>query len=76
MPHKEFKKLMKRSLVQEMVTCMNMLPSKNGLSSDLIPAAVILGLLDLDYNKLKTTFWSYKQVYIGTTNSTKQRTVG
>ena len=63
-------------MVQDMITCLNIFPSKNGISSDLIPAAIILGSPNPYYNKLKFTFGAYAQVYIGTTNSTKQRTVG
>ena len=59
-----------------MVTCLNMFPSKNGISSDLIPAAIILGSPNPDYNNLKITFGAYKKVYIGTTNSTKQIKIG
>ena len=60
---------MARSLVQDMITCLNMLPSQNGISSDLSPAAIILGSKNPDYNKLKIAFGAYAQVYIGTTNS-------
>ena len=67
---------MTRYPVQDMITYLNMPPSKNGISSDLIPAAIIIGSPNPDYNKLKITFWAYAQVYIGTTNSTKKRTVG
>ena len=59
-----------------MVTLLNMLPFKNGVSSDLSTAAIILGSPNPYYNKLKITFGSYAQVYIDTTNSTKKRTVG
>ena len=62
--------------VEQVITCLNMFPSKNGISSDLIPAAIVLGSLNIDYNKLNIIFGSYEQVYIGTKNSTKQRTVG
>ena len=68
-------KLMTRSLVQNMATFLNMFPSKNGISSDLIPAAITLGSHNPDYNKLKTTLGSYGQVYICTINRTKQITV-
>ena len=64
------------SLVQDMITCLNMFPSKNGISSNLNLAAIILGSSNPDYNKLKITFGAYEQVCIGTTNSTKQRTIG
>ena len=46
-----------------------MFPFKNGISSDLNPEAIILGSPNPDYNKLKTTFGEYAQVYIGTANS-------
>ena len=49
--------------------------TKNGISSDLRPTAIILGSPNSDYNKVKITFEAYAQVYIGTTNSTKQITV-
>ena len=64
------------SLAQDMITRLNMLPYKNGISRNLIPETIILGSLNPDYNKIKITFVAYTQVYIGTTNSTKQRTVG
>ena len=59
-----------------MITCLNMFPYRNGISSKLSLAAIILGSPNPDYNKLKITFGAYAQVYIGTTNSTKQITVG
>ena len=59
-----------------MIICLNILSSKNVIPSNLIPAAIILGPPDPDYNKLKIAFGSYTQVYIGTTKITKQRTVG
>ena len=62
-------------LVKDTITCSNTFPSKNGISSDLIPAAIILGSLNPDYNKLKTIFGVYEHVYIGTKNCTRKRTV-
>ena len=74
-PYKKFKKSMTRSLVQDTITCLNMFPSKNGISKELSQAAIILGPQNLYDNKLKVTFGVYAQVYIGTTNSKKQRMV-
>ena len=56
-----------------MITCLNMSPYKNGISSDLIPAAIILGYRNKNYNKPKIAFGEYTQVYIVTANSTKHR---
>ena len=58
-----------------MITCLKMFPSKNGISINLSLASIILGSPNPDYNKLKIKFGAYAQVYIGTTKSTKQRTV-
>ena len=76
MPYNKLTKLVTKSLVQDMVTCLNMIPSKNGISNNLKPEAIILGSPNLDYNKLRITFGSYAQVQIVTTNKTKQIIVG
>ena len=74
--HAKFNELMKVSLVQEMVTFLNILLSKNGISSELSPASIILGSPNTDYYKFRITIGSYAKFYIGNTNSTKKRTVG
>ena len=53
--HTFFTKLMARSIVQDMVTCMNMLSSKDGILNDLRLSAVILGYPNPDYNKIRIT---------------------
>ena len=58
--HKFFTRLMARSLVQHMATCMKMLPSKNGILYDLRPSAVILGYPNPDYNKIRITLGAYE----------------
>ena len=70
-PYKKFTKIMTRSLVQEIITCLNMFPSKNRISRNLSPADITLGYPNQDYNKLKITFVAYAQVYIETNNSAK-----
>ena len=59
-----------------MIICLNMFPFKNEISRDLSPVDIIIGSSNIYYNKLKIKFGAYAQFYIGTTNSTKQRTVG
>ena len=54
----------------------NILPPKNGISSNLIPAAIILGSPNPYYNELKIIFVAYVQVCIGNTNSTKYIKLG
>ena len=59
-----------------MITCLNIFPSKNGMSSNLIPAAIIRSYQIIDYNKLNIKFGAYAKVCTGNTNRTKERTVG
>ena len=68
-------KLMTKYLLKDMVTCLNMLTYKNGTSGNLIPAAIILGFPNTNYNEVNIKFGAYAQVYIGTTNITNHRTV-
>ena len=75
-PYKKIIKLITISLVQDIITCLNMLPYQNGISRNLSPVAIILWLPNPYYKKLRISFGEYSQVYIGTNNSTKQRTVG
>ena len=69
-------KLMTRSLVQDMITCLNIFSSKNGISSNLSPSSSILGSSNPGYNKMRITFGACAQVYIRTNKSTKKRRVG
>ena len=59
-----------------MITCLKVLPSKYGISSPLRPAEIIVAYQNPYYYKLNITSVAYAQVYMGNTNSTRQRTVG
>ena len=76
MTYRNVIKLMTRSLVQDMVTCLNIFPTKNGIFNDLSPVAIILGSPNPHCHNLKIAFGAYSKLYIGTINSTKHRTVG
>ena len=69
----EIRKNHEKSFVQDMVTCLNMLPPKNGTSNDRISAEIILGSPNIDCNNLRTTFGEYAQIHIGTTKNTTQK---
>ena len=58
-------KLMIILLVQDMINFLNMFPSKNGISSNLCLAAIILRSPNLEYNKLRIKFVANAQVLIG-----------
>ena len=53
---------MTKYLVQDMINCLNVFLSKDGIASDLRSAYIILGSPDPDYNKVKITFGAYAQV--------------
>ena len=76
MPYKKFTRLITRYLVQDMITWLNMFPSKYGISSDHRPSETILGSPIPDNNKLNITFGAYSKFYIDTTNSTKHKMKG
>ena len=55
-PDKKSLKSMTIYLLQDMITCLNISPSKNRISSDLSQSAIVIGSPNTDYNKLKVTF--------------------
>ena len=72
----EIQKLVTISMVQDMITYLNMFPSKSGIPSNLSTASIILRSMNPDYNKLKIIFGAYAQFYIGIINSINQIIVG
>ena len=47
-----------------------------GIGKDMIPVSIIQITLNLDYKHLKILFGSYAQVKLGTTNNTRERSIG
>jgi len=57
-----------------MVTsCLNDFPNKNGISTTMSPASIVLGRGKIDGNNLKATFRRCYEVYSGTDNTNKER---
>ena len=69
-------KLMIDENVTDMISCLNNLPHKEGISRTLSPAMIVLGQNKVDCQRLKVAFGAYCEVYVGTTNTTAQRSVG
>ena len=69
-------KLMIDENVTDMISCLNDLPHKEGISRTLSPAMIVLGQNKVDCQRLKVAFGAYCEVYVGTTNTTAQRSVG
>ena len=76
LPFPKAPKLMVEENVTDMTSCLNDLPHKEGISRTMSPAMIVLGRNKPDCQRLKVTFGAYCEVYIGTTNTTEQRSVG
>ena len=62
--------------VTDMTACLNDLPHEEGISRTLSPAMIVLGRNKVDCQRLKVMFGAYCEVYVGTTNTIAQRSVG
>ena len=76
LPYTKAPKLMVDENAMDMTACLNDLPHKEGISRTLSPGMIVLGRNKTDCKQLKVTFGAYCEVYIGTTNTTEQRSVG
>jgi hypothetical protein len=73
LPYKKVPKLMIDECLTMVTTCLNDFPSKNGISTTMSPASIVLGRGKIDGNNLKATFGRYYEVYCGTDSTNKER---
>ena len=64
------------AVVEQVNNWLNQFPEHDGISNELSPAGIVLGIAKPDCNKLKITYGSYAQVYDSTDNTTNKRSVG
>ena len=64
------------TLVEQANNWLNQFPKIDGISSELSPAAIVLGISKPNCNKLKTSYGSYAQVYDSTDNAPNKHSVG
>lgn len=57
------------------ITCLNSLPQKNGISDTLSPSSIVLGRGKIDGKNLRAIFGRYYEVYNGTDNTNKERCI-
>ena len=62
--------------VTDIVAYLNALPYKEGISHTMRISMIVLGKNKMDCRQLKVTFGAYCEVYIRTTNTLEQRSVG
>jgi len=75
LPFKKAPKIMVDECLHMVITCINSLPQKNGISDTLSPSSIILGRDKIDGNNLRAIFGRYHEVYNGTDNTNKERRI-
>ena len=63
LPFQRLPKLLIRHMVDDAARCLNQFPWKNGISTDLSPAALVTGHPPPDFNKMRLEFGTYVQVF-------------
>ena len=76
MPYKRLPRVMVRELVTFAERSINMLPHSDGVSDTMSPDTIVTGRPRMDYRTMKLEFGTYVQVYDGTSNDVKSRTLG
>ena len=75
-PFARLPRVLVKELATAAVSCLNMLPHPDGVSATLSPATIVTGAPKTDFRTMRLEFGSYVQVYDGTSNDTKSRTLG
>ena len=75
LPYTKAPKLMVDECLYDIISVLNDLPTKNGISREISPAAIVLGRPKLNCSNRKLSFGAYCEVYVGTTNDGTPRSV-
>lgn len=76
MPYGRLPRVVVKELVSFASRAHNMLIAKDGISQTISPECIVTGKPKPDYRCMKLAFGTYVQVYNGTSNDTKSRTLG
>lgn len=76
LPYKRLPMTMLKGLATFTETAMNATPHPDGVSDDISPRTIVTGKGKLQYRELKLEYGEYVQVYDGTTNDAKSRSLG
>ena len=76
MPFSRLPRVLVKELAIHAIHTINMLPHPDGVSPTLSPATIITGQPKPDFRNLQLEFGTYVQVFDGTSNDTKSRTLG
>ena len=74
-PYTKYTSLMVQYLVQSRVSWLNKFPSKNGISTTMSPATIVLGQEKPDITVRRIPFGAYAMAYTQTSNDMKTRAV-
>ena len=75
--YKRYPRQMVKGCVGMMLKCLNQLPNKNSVCTNMSPSSIVLGTCKLDYEGKKLNFGDYVQAHRphNITNDNKSRTV-
>jgi hypothetical protein len=76
MPYSSLPRVLVKELATAAIRNLNMFPHPDGVSATLSPATIVTGQPKIDYQTMRLEFGTYVQVYDGTSNDTKSRTLG
>jgi hypothetical protein len=76
MPYARLPQVLVTELAVASIRNINMFPHPDGISTSMLPATIVTGVPKTDYRTLKLEFGTYVQVYDGTSNDTRSRTLG
>jgi hypothetical protein len=76
MPYSRLPRVLVKELAVAAIRTFNMFPHPDGVSATLSPATIVTGQPKTDYTTMRLEFGTYVQVYDGTSNDTKSRTLG
>jgi hypothetical protein len=76
LPFNSLPRVLVKELVSAAVTQANMFPHPDGISPTLSPSTIVTGAPKPDFNNMPLEFGQYVQVYDGTSNDVRSRTLG
>jgi hypothetical protein len=76
MPFHRLPQVLVKELIVFATRSANILPHPDGVSPTLSPDSIVTGAAKVDFTTMRLEFGTYVQVYDGTSNDTKSRTLG
>lgn len=76
MPYQKLPKTLVKGLANYAMQCHNLYPDDDGVSPDMSPETILRGTPRPDFKSISLEFGAYVQIYDGTSNNVRSRTLG